>query len=275
MLGRTGTLIFSLFLTSPSHAQGAGPDTVMSKPETVGAGTVEVVHGDKQTVTDWPATFKFLAKGNFICTSTIVGEKAVVTAAHCLENNARIDLEGMQFNLLCSSHPRFDSSTLAYDIALCAADKTFPNDFPYENLDLRITHVRQNGQIFLLGYGCRQFPQAGGDPAPLSGQLYGGLSTVQSLPQQPGGQIVTQGGVVICPGDSGGSAYVIEDAKKVTSPRSVVGINSEYSSKHEQSYVAQLAGDLSPFIRDWADDNKLSICGIHLDAKNCRPSFAP
>jgi len=162
---------------------------------------------------------------------------------------------------------------LIADAALCLSDKPFPSTFASENLDLSITRVRNQTELFLLGFGCRDEKDIY-NPAK-SGQLYGGLSSVSRLPATPDGHYETIGGVVVCPGDSGGSAYVLGKSDSPGGPRSIVGINSGYFPITRVSAITGLSGIMADFIRDWATDSMTVICGLHQAAKNCRNRFIP
>jgi Trypsin len=267
-----------IFSATVLRGQAEQPSTYrMELPISGGAGSVQMVNAKKLEQTEWPATLKYLVKSAFNCTSTIVGSKVLITAAHCMveKGSPQVQIDGSSFNLTCDTHPRFQPSKFySYDITLCLSDKPFPSNFKYENLDLRITHVRSSSSIFLVGYGCRQFPKDGAPP-PVNGDLYGGFSTVQAVSEQSGDHFVTQGGTVICPGDSGGASYLLIDHDSLTSGRSIVGVNSLYDDTTQQSFITALTDDVATFIQDWAADHGASICGVDSNAANCRPQYAP
>lgn len=242
------------------------------------AGQPSIENGEKQDVDQWPATLKYYAPNgrDFICTATLVGERVVLTAAHCLleDGLAEVRVRGLSpVEITCSRHPSYQHAGLQADIALCQTAVPIHPTFSFENLDLRITRVRKNSELFLLGFGCRDVNRPG-DPQ-LVGQLYGGRSTVFALSVEPGGHFQTRGGVVICPGDSGGSAYLLGDRSSPSGPRSIVGINSGYVADTKVSYITSMTAIVADFVRDWAEDNSVAICGVHNDARNCRDRFVP
>lgn len=255
---------------------------VMFKPADAGEGLPQIVDGSRQEAEKWPATLGFKTDHNIFCTSTVVGEGALITAAHCV-GEGRVwwaDMgDGPPIKLSCDLDPEFTWRGLVSDIALCASDKPFPKSFMYENLDFNVATVQAQSDLFLLGYGCRQFPKPN-EQAQTSAQLYGGLSKVAGLPKNAGGHIVgghivTKGGVVVCNGDSGGAAYALVDASVPTGPRSIIGMNSSYVKETRQSSIASLAAETKAFATTWADPHHVRICGVHPDAENCRDKFVP
>lgn len=269
------TLISS---TAPPILAQTPPKRVitMIPPESTG-GLPQVVGGETQDNTKWPATLKYYLDGNLSCTSTIVGARTIITAAHCLDSEAKTEIRfgaGTQpYELTCEHHPRYRYNGLIADVALCLSDRALPVNFQYENLDTYITRVRRNTKLFLLGYGCRKFEDIG-NPSKI-GQLYGGVSQVASMPASSEDHYRTQGGVVICPGDSGGSAYVLNASGKPEGLRSIVGINSGFIPEYRESAITPLTGSVTQFIVDWSKDNGVTICGIHDTAVNCRDRLAP
>lgn len=279
-LAASALLVIGFVTTGISDAQqGDKPTITMSPVANEGAGLPQIDGGQRQDPINWPATLKYFLKGEFACTSTIIGARVVITAAHCVDENAPVEVKmanGDQFHLTCSVHPKFDPDLLQADVALCLSDKEFSKNQAFENLDLRITHVRTATKLFLLGFGCRSVATL----AEAGGQLYGGTATVIKLPDPSDDHIRTQGvksnpdDAVICPGDSGGAAYVM-NGSGATGPRSIVGMNSGYIAQTRVSAITSLTGITSDFVHDWSLDKKVSICGVHDNAQNCRDRFTP
>lgn len=261
-----------LLLALGSISSGYAAEIVMKKATRAGAGAPQVDGGTRQDVATWPATLKYFLSDRFACTSTIVGERTVITAAHCVVDatQAKVELGADTFPITCTTHPLFVRDTLEADVALCYSSKEFPKTIGFENLDLRSTRVRIESNLFLLGYGCRDVNTLAGD-----GELYGGSAKVFQMAASPTGHVRTRDGVVICPGDSGGSAYVLAVDDNPINPRSIVGINSGYIAFNRVSAIMGLTGVMAEFIRDWADDRKTRICGVHQDAQFCHDRFSP
>jgi Trypsin len=263
---------FAVPLATAQSSQGTAGKTVIMVPiKQMGEGLPQIDGGTQQEPVNWPATLKYYLTEEFACTSTIVGSRTVITAAHCINDvPTEVKIDNISYKLVCDRHPHFERDALISDVALCFSDKQFPNTFAYENIDLRITHVRPNSKLFLLGFGCRNVLTLG-----QTGQLYGGTATVFMLSNASGAHIQTKDGVVICPGDSGGAAYLLSDLMAVAGPRSVVGINSGYMSQIRVSFLTGFTGLIADFIRDWSADRGVTICGIHVAATNCRDRYSP
>jgi len=259
-----------------AQAQDGQRVIIMTPPESPG-GMPKVVGGEAQDPKRWPATLKYYLDGRLSCTATIVGPRAVITAAHCIDDQARMEVrlpgEAQPFLLTCEVHPWYQYVGLIADAALCLSNRAFPTSFAYENLDTQITRVRRGTKLFLLGYGCRKFEDIG-NPQKI-GQLYGGVSEVILLPSRSEDHYRTFGGVVICPGDSGGSAYILSSPTAPEGLRSIVGINSGFAQASRQSAITPLTGSVAQFITDWSKDRKTQICGVHESAANCRDRFSP
>jgi hypothetical protein len=266
-------LIAAFQVSMIGHAlaqQGEPPSITMSPINEKGDGRSSVDGGARQDPTNWPATLKYNLDDRFTCTSTIVGEKTIITAAHCLQNGATAKISfgkaGVSVTLRCEHHPLYQRTGLINDIALCLSDGAIPTTFLYENLDMQKERIAVHTSLFLLGYGCRNIQDVG-DPTKI-GQLYGGRSEVDKLPTADDDHAETKGGVVICPGDSGGAAYVL--AATEAGPRAIVGINSGYFAAPRVSAISTFGDAAANFIVKWSKDHSTAICGVSGAATNCR-----
>lgn len=245
---------------------------VMSRPQQMGLGSVQIDGGTKQDPVQWGATLKFLSAKRIVCTSTIVGDHVILTSAHCIGGATAfsVDLgEGRTFDLSCDINPKFERRTLSGDIALCHSEMSFPRTNGFEAVDLELSNS-QGSRLFLLGYGCRSvvnFDQ--------TGQLYGGSSKVFRPSTVGDDHLLTRGGVVICPGDSGGAAYRLAVDDQPVNPRSIVGVNSSYEVPTRTSAITTFAGSAGSFIREWAKMKGASICGLDPMAEACHDRYTP
>ncbi|PJI56065.1 hypothetical protein CTI14_00230 [Methylobacterium radiotolerans] len=261
-----------------SSAADPQPVIVMRAP-LQGEGSPQIDGGARQDRADWPATLKYGVPGaSFSCTATLVGERVVVTAAHCLPGGMASAIElapGKTVRLTCQHHPDYEAATLSADLALCLTGEAIQPEpaFGFERLDIDLSHLRTQSKLFLLGYGCRDVDRP--DDPDRVGQLYGGSATIDRLPFEAGGHIVTRGphDVVICPGDSGGAAYRVsftDGSPRIGDPRAIVGINSGYVAAERMSAIAAFTPDVAEFVRRWAAGHGVNICGVHPEARNCR-----
>ncbi|TAI67132.1 trypsin-like serine protease [Bradyrhizobium sp. Leo170] len=152
----------------------------------------------------WSATLIFDAPKR--CTATVVGPKAIMTAAHCLDGttNGEVLINNQTLALKCQSNPKYPADTTA-DIAMCGSSGaiTAPN-LKYEVLNTNPATVKVGTSVVLLGYGCLI------EGGPVSDTLYVGSATVKGLPVADN-RYEVQGGAKLCGGDSGGAGYVMVD----------------------------------------------------------------
>jgi hypothetical protein len=253
-----------------------------------GAGLPQIENGDKQAPANWPVTLKYCSQPTpaaqkchfndppptLSCTATIIGEKVIITAAHCLAKpaqDATIHFKPGDITIHCARDNEYQyeqTGSLAHDIALCISEQVLPHDFLYENLYAGDNWNQSKNKIFLLGYGCRDLAHPDKD----FGQLYGGTAILDKDVPETDYSFNATGGAVVCDGDSGGAAYLLVNDLHLTGPRSVVGINSaNFSPKSQQSLIAKVSGSDFQFIKKTAGNNH--ICGVDHDAKNCRNAF--
>jgi hypothetical protein len=275
---------------TPAANSDAGPEIGEAKIEMRQPewrfGEIQIDGGTRQDPQDWKATLEFFdaEHAGFRCTATIVAARAVITAAHCLPDAVQAEIklqDDDSITLICRHHPRYHASNLTFDVAMCLADRPIGGGFAYENLDIELGDVKPAAILYLLGFGCRDVLNPG-DPK-LGGQLYGGISQVDTLPTDEGGHILTAGGVVICPGDSGGAAYLINTGAAPgeaaippsTNPRAIIGVNSGFLASARVSSIAAFTTAVATFVRDWARDNGVEICGVHAGTAGCRQRYLP
>jgi hypothetical protein len=278
------SIFIFVFLSATTFAQA---QTLMAPIPPGNEFQPELLNGKPADPQVWPVNLQFQSAGGS-CTSTIIGEKVVLTAGHCVANlgKARVFYDGKLTPITCHHHPDYKgpaclaAATTAEikgctaDISLCVADAPFPvqvvgQPVKFESINSDTALLKKDGPIILLGFGCTQ---AGGGVSPI---LRTGSATVTSL-SVPGASanpantlqeyVIAQGGAALCQGDSGGTAFNTQDPS-----RKVVAVNSRGNIET----VSYLTSTSDPQIQDFFKNfsgppRNVEICGITLGAKNCR-----
>jgi hypothetical protein len=241
---------------------------VMSPPISPPGGNFSIVGGEPAEPLDWPATFILNPPG---CTSTGIGERVILTAAHCVDDRARGKialLSGTRIGIVCDRHPYFREGrqppqklNRTKDFALCLADTPLMG-FPFERVGAPPSGVTRRGSIVLLGYGCTQ---AGGfDPD--FGVLFTGPTMVDRLPASADDvEYVTKSQIAGCGGDSGGGAYSSGDER-----RWLMAVVSRGNKRTTTWLPSTSVVAFVDWARSWSETNKVRICGLHGDAAGCR-----
>lgn len=239
---------------TPMKASAAKKPIVM-RPADIMVVEAQIVGGSLLKRAEWPATLNFALNAGNVCTATLIGPRVVLTAAHCLDDGAKatVELANRNIAIECNHHPDYDKVSLEADIALCHAT----NDIPFNAFErVSFEPVGKNeGRLFLLGYGCTDVHTLKG-----GGRLYGGYSSIASITDA---HVVTErgpGSVQICPGDSGGAAFKLLVSEQHQGARYIIGVNSGYSiDKKELSYIARLS-TYKPFVTEWLNAHSATIC---------------
>ncbi len=236
----------------------------------------QIIGGTIADPSDWPATFVFISPQGGGCTSTAIGPKVILTAAHCIGDNAKgiVELNGRTVAAACYHHPDYHnnvsdtdpkwSEKVSPDFALCITDDQLAG-LDFENIDKEGTELKLGQTIQLVGFGCNAI--GGTDNG--FGVLYEGNSAVQSLPTPPSYYTITLGGAAVCYGDSGGGAYVLLNPP-AKARRVLMGVASRGNiSTRSLLSTTSLSGFIS-----WADSlagrHNTKICGIDTGVPGCR-----
>jgi hypothetical protein len=246
--------IVCLLLVNEAVAQDSEFEMALPEP---GAGE-QVLGGVPVDVSEWPATLVFTSTVG-LCTSTVIGKRVVITAAHCINDGVkgRIKIGDQTTNVTCHHHPNY-SADYRMDISLCEATDAdivlTRGSKKFETINAA-TKPANGTSIRLLGYGCTV--SKGDNPRKI---LYGGHAP---LTRTDGAYLVTVGSNAVCFGDSGGGAYVEAPTRKL------VGINSR-GDIISRSLLSSLADpSIKAFLQSWVDRG-LQICGLSADETNCR-----
>ena len=210
------------------------------KPKTnANASEIKIVGGQNaQQVYPFMASLR--ADWGHLCGASVIGPNVLLTAAHCLANNRRIDSilvgatnrNGDDHSLVITSdqidrvtvHPSFDRRTLSNDLAVINLKSNLPDKYTPINLDQRNTDTLAGRQVRAIGWGSTENSS---NPWP---------DTLQevSLPLITNGSCLTyytnvnqtmvctyQVGKDACQGDSGGPLFIEENGRY-----SLIGVSS-------------------------------------------------
>ena len=239
---------------------------------------VKIIGGVKADPAEWPATFIFARAQKGSCTSTAIGPHSILTAAHCVNDQATgfIELPNRtRIAARCHHHSGYHQKVadddpqwepkVSPDFALCfTKDAMTGTEFERINADLMVLEKARS--VHLLGFGCN----AVGGVDRGFGILYEGDAGITSLPSGRSYYTRTFGGAAVCYGDSGGSAYLyLNQGSRFA--RVLIGVNSRGDIRTESLLSTT---SVSGFV-EWATRISKAegrmICGLHPEAPGCRP----
>jgi hypothetical protein len=221
---------------------------------------------------DWPASFYSVVPDGS-CTSTLVGSRALLTAAHCVPDNgsAVIRKGGLNYSGTCSHSDLYhqgDREAWSTDWAMCLMESPVTVS-QYETINSDPTRIQINTELLLTGFGCTKASGGGAD-----GHYRIGEAPVTGLPTDASNDIVTEGDVSLCFGDSGGGAFLFLDPGKTK--RVQVSVNSRAGTDEngKLSKVSKLSSLSTPqaqsFLKAWASKNGVDVCGVTPGTNKCR-----
>jgi len=200
------------------------------------------------------------------CSSTLIGPKVLLTAAHCVSNGGTKNfvIEGNRYTSTCTHNPSYRSNSTA-DWSLCIVSQPVTG-VKFESIATAEEAECKVGKKYLwTGFGCRAW---GGT---IDGKFRKGMVSTTRCPSGNDYDTVTRGSVALCSGDSGGGGYVVME----NGDRKVVGTNSR-SNTTDTSYVSSTyTSKFREWAKSWGDSKRVSICGIHADAVDCRNGTNP
>lgn len=213
---------------------------------------------------DFQASFYALSSDG-ACTSTLVGPRVLLTAAHCVENGGTVSLQrgGKNWVGTCTHAPDYAANDTA-DWALCDLTGEVAG-VPYERVNQDAALLAGKGTLQLSGFGCTKSDGTGGN----DGVYRIGNAPIVALPSGTDNDIVTRSSVFLCFGDSGGPAFRYLDPQRTK--RVQVGVNSRGNIKDTSYLSSTSTAPAKKFLGDWSEAKKLKICGLHADAPNCHP----
>lgn len=216
---------------------------------------------------DWPASV-YASMNGAACTATVVGEKVLFIASHCVNNggSASFKINGKQYTSKCEHSPDYRRDSTA-DWALCVVSEKVEG-IQYEVVNQDEQLVKVGDEVLLTGFGCIRQGGGGGN----DGTYRVGEAKVQRVTQGDN-DIVTKGGAALCFGDSGGPAFKYLDEAKTK--RVQISINSRGDIRTMSYLSAVHTAPAKKFLKDWSQKNGVKICGVHEDAVGCRNGVMP
>ncbi|MCX7361408.1 MAG: trypsin-like serine protease [Alphaproteobacteria bacterium] len=260
----------------------------------------QLIGGQVADVSQWPASFAATIVAvngkKYLCTATLIGPRALLTAGHCVTEQGTVTIEhkGKVYTAICTHHPKYDSlwdqdvedgkhpswgqrkNGVSADFSLCHLSESI-DDILYETPLINPNQLTTSSKLLMAGYGCKTANmQPSVDPATGKPIFQIGFATVASLPQGEYLYIVTGTGALICPGDSGGAAYLLTSSGlDAVGGRRIVAVNSRVGTDTNKnvigpSYLSSVATpSASDFIKKWSNDHGAAVCGYN-QASKCR-----
>ena len=256
--------LFSLGdLSNPSRAQ----------PEVAGAKEVK-------NYQEWRTVFFAMLKSKELCTHSLVGERVLLTAAHCVTSTqrVRIIIEDIPYSAKCKIHPNYRTNPSA-DYALCLLNKavqlprTNGRKTKFETLNLDPNSVLKNLIVDMTGFGCdRKDLKKEGSKVFRIGQ-----AKVKSLAASPDNYLFVSGKATLCFGDSGGPTFFQGSQQN----RKIVAINSMRDDDLQKngSWLSSTSTKMAKFfLTHWIEEMekehdykfKIVVCGHNGNNGICR-----
>jgi hypothetical protein len=207
----------------------------------------------------FPASL-YSRSGNELCTSTLIGPRAVLTAAHCVETGAvaTFRLGGQDYRAVCERASQYPADPSA-DYALCAVQDRDVAGAPFERVNITASHLKVGQKPLMTGFGCTNANGTGGNNGVY---MVGDESSIIRLPSNQSNNIEVQGEVALCFGDSGGPAFLVSGAQ-----RELISVNSSVGSVGgvltDHSHLSSTSAPVAvAFLTGWSSRNKAPICGL-------------
>lgn len=217
-----------------------------------------------------PGTWRQVVRirtGNSMCTATVVGPKAVLTAAHCASDGATssFEIEGQRFSgkvYRSPLYPRKDHDqaliVLTTPITRLAEDRG-GRAVEFATVTEQST-VKVGQSVWMLGFGCTQPGGTGGN----DGILREGAAEVTGFSNY---DAVLGNGVAACYGDSGGPTFL----KMSDGTWRLILVTSK-GNIATKSYNSRLdIPETKTWLESLISQHQVEICGYNLQCGGTPP----
>jgi secreted trypsin-like serine protease len=240
-------LLISFFLTQSPIAQGFFDSNL--------------INGRAVKKGEYPEVVQVYS-GRSFCSAALVGERAMLTAGHCVEDGQWLRIytseikgaEGVEG--ICRQHPKYKARGFDYDLALCKLDREVHTKFAI----IHNKGPKIKDDVILIGYGCiRKDPPRGGN----DGVLRVGKAPVYKLPQSDGSDwYYTRSSTTLCFGDSGGPSYKMHsDAERTF--HYLMGVNSRGDIVERSLLAPVYVPKAREWMLQWVKENRVKVCGLN------------
>jgi hypothetical protein len=221
-------------------------------------GSVRLINGTPVPAGTYTEVVKIVSDGGD-CAATVVGPRAILTAAHCAVEGATasFSVNGKQYSAKMSRSPLYPQQD--HDVAIGVTNVDIEGAKP---ATIGGTATVGLG-ITIFGAGCTASGGGTSDGVMRMGDtVITGFSGFDAVSRKAGG-------AAVCFGDSGGPAIIVSNNKHL-----VVGVNSKGNIQDTNYSVRTDITQTTDFLKKYASTNNTTICGINSDCSS-QPVPAP